>query len=46
MSHSAYFHDPDGYRIELVYKLSRAEWEHDIDAAIVNPLRGSSPDLP
>ena len=34
MTHSLYFHDPNGYGIELLYELPREVWEGDIDAAL------------
>jgi catechol 2,3-dioxygenase len=33
-THSVHLHDFDGNEIELVYELPRADWEHDIDAAL------------
>jgi catechol 2,3-dioxygenase len=33
-THSAHLHDWDGNEIELVYEHPRAEWEHDINAAL------------
>ena len=34
MTHSAYFADPDGYGIELVYDVPAEAWEGDVDAAL------------
>jgi catechol 2,3-dioxygenase len=34
MSHSIYFRDPNGYKIELLYELPREAWEQDIGAAL------------
>lgn len=34
MSHSVYVSDPNGYGVELLYELPRADWENDIDGAL------------
>ena len=34
MTHSAYFADPDGYGIELVYNVPAEAWAGDVDAAL------------
>jgi catechol 2,3-dioxygenase len=34
MSHSVYFQDPDGYKVELLYELPRGQWEQDVGAAL------------